>query len=173
MDFDYSGDDRGRTAVNSSINSTISPGGLQSTASSSKAVLAALRALQDKIRRLEVEKTQALDDAAQLRSQVKSQEIESEHSKERDTINHQKSLQEARMRYESVLAEKTEMEAKVRQLEKYNHSLEDELELVKAKNREFESSHTSSADKLADLEDQISHLEAELQSSRQKEKGED
>ena len=34
------------------------------TASSSKAVLAALRALQDKIRRLAAERTQALDEAS-------------------------------------------------------------------------------------------------------------
>lgn len=175
IDFEFSRDEKGaRSPLNTSttsINSGISAGGLQSTASSSKAVLAALRALQDKIRRLEVEKTQALDDAAQLRSQLKSQEIETEHSKERDALQQQKSLQEARMRYEQVLAEKTDMESKLRQLEQHNHNLEDELESVKAKNRSFEANHSSSADRLADLEDQISRLESDLQRSRQKEKG--
>lgn len=43
------------------------------SASSSKAVLAALRALQDKIRRLEQERGAALDEAAQLRHQLQTQ----------------------------------------------------------------------------------------------------
>jgi chromosome segregation ATPase len=172
IDFEFSVDEKvGRSPMNTSANSAISAVGLGSTASSSKAVLAALRALQDKIRRLEVEKTQALDDAAQLRSQLKAQEIETDHAKERDTLHQQKSLQEARIRYETVLAEKTDMEAKIYQLQQHNHNIEQELESVKAKNRTLEATHTSSADKLADLEDQITHLEKELQGSRQKEKG--
>ena len=63
---------------------------------SSKAVLAALRALQDKIRRLETERAQALDECNHLRNQIRSQEMESEHVKQRDTLNNQKTLLEAK-----------------------------------------------------------------------------
>jgi septal ring factor EnvC (AmiA/AmiB activator) len=56
------------------------------SASSSKAVLAALRALQDKIRRLESERALALDENAQLRHQIKNQEIETGMVRFRDRL---------------------------------------------------------------------------------------
>ena len=61
--------------LNKSYSSIISSASNGNASSSSKAVLAALRALQDKIRRLETERTQALDESSQLRLQLKNFEI--------------------------------------------------------------------------------------------------
>jgi chromosome segregation ATPase len=90
---------------------SLSGGG--SASSSSKAVLAALRALQDKIRRLESERTQALDESAQLRHQLKNQEIEGEHGRQRESLSHHKAMQEVRTAYERVHADKSELELRL------------------------------------------------------------
>ena len=58
----------------STVRSNISAVGSTATGSS-KAVLAALRALQDKIRRLESERAQALDENAELKQLIKQHEI--------------------------------------------------------------------------------------------------
>jgi uncharacterized protein (UPF0335 family) len=81
--------------------------------SSSKAVLAALRALQDKIRRLEAEKQQSLDETKQLRLQLQNQEMEFEHLKQKDKLSLQKSISDARSSYENILTEKNELEIKL------------------------------------------------------------
>ena len=60
--------------------------------SGSKAVLAALRALQDKIRRLDSEKTSAIDECNQLKAQIKSMEIDHEHMKQRDALMNNQAL---------------------------------------------------------------------------------
>ena len=62
------------------------------SATSSKAVLAALRALQGKIQRLEAEKLSAQDECKHLKSQIRAQEVEAEHIKQRDVLNNQRSL---------------------------------------------------------------------------------
>ena len=65
MDLDLDSSYRSATSANSTSVNT----------SSSKAVLAALRALQDKIRRLESERSQALDEATDLRQKIKTLDI--------------------------------------------------------------------------------------------------
>lgn len=163
------------TPLNKSFNSTSSSTAagiaLQSTASSSKAVLAALRALQDKIRRLESEKAQALDDAAQLRTQLKSLEIENDHTRERDALHSQKLLQDARMAYEKVLSEKTEMENRLRTLDRQLEKVTSDLHSAVNENKELEMSKRSGAEKLQQLENQILEMELKLQESLQKEQG--
>jgi myosin heavy subunit len=144
---------------------------LQSTASSSKAVLAALRALQDKIRRLESEKAQALDDAAQLRTQLKSLEIENDHTRERDALHSQKLLQDARMAYEKVLSEKTDMENRLRTLDKQLEKVTSDLNSAVNENKDLEVSKRSGSEKLQQLENQILEMELKLQESMQKEQG--
>jgi chromosome segregation ATPase len=155
-----------------SLNSSSSTGiALQSTASSSKAVLAALRALQDKIRRLESEKAQALDDAAQIRTQLKSLEIENEHARERDSLHSQKLLQDARMAYEKVISEKTEMEKRLHILDRQIEKANTELHAAMSENKELEGAKRSGADKVQQLENQIVEMELKLQDSLRKEQG--
>jgi chromosome segregation ATPase len=155
-----------------SLNSSNSTGiALQSTASSSKAVLAALRALQDKIRRLESEKAQALDDAAQIRTQLKSLEIENDHARERDALHSQKLLQDARMAYEKVLSEKTDMESRLHILDKQLEKANTELHATMSENKELEGSKRSGSEKVQQLENQIIEMELKLQDSLRKEQG--
>lgn len=145
--------------------------GAGSAASSSKAVLAALRALQDKIRRLETEKSVALDEAAALRTQLKSLEIDQEHSRERDALHNQKLLQDARMAYEKILSEKTEMENRLRILDKQLDKVNGELQSAVRENKELENSKKASNEKLQQMENQVIEMELKLQESLQKEQG--
>jgi hypothetical protein len=152
---------------------SIASGGsaLHTTASSSKAVLAALRALQDKIRRLEMERTQALDDAAQLRNQLKNQDIEAEHAKERDALQAQKSLHDARLAYEKVLREKEEMESSIALLEKRNIEAEHKLEDLQHQVQVLEGTKSETMSRLQEVESQIIHYETQLQNAQHRETG--
>jgi chromosome segregation ATPase len=101
------------------------------SASSSKAVLAALRALQDKIRRLESERGQALDEASQLRHQLQTQEVEFENSKKRVSLQSSKSVSDSRHELERVLSEKTELEIRIAKMEEKNRESRDAAEDLK------------------------------------------
>ena len=98
-------------------------------------MLAALRALQDKIRRLESERTQALNDTAQLRQQIKNQEVESDHIKQKEHLASQKNLLEVRTAYDRILTEKTEAEIRLSKLEDRNRIEEEIARDLRAKIR--------------------------------------
>lgn len=144
---------------------------LHTSASSSKAVLAALRSLQDKIRRLEIERSQALDDAAQLRNQLKNQDIEAEHSKERDAIQAKKSLHEARVSYEKILKDKEDMESTIISMEQRNSESQRKLSDLQQQVQSLERNKNESLLRLQDVESQISHYENQLNIAQQREKG--
>lgn len=162
-----------RTNVDRSFNSTSSAemSGVSHSASSSKAVLAALRALQDKIRRLETERSSALDEAAQLRSQLKSQEIESEHSKEKDILHNQKSLQEARISYERVITERDELERNLKGLREQNEQTKEEMEELRGRNSQLEEMKDQAEQRLRELEGHVDSFEGEMDRSQHREKG--
>lgn len=86
-------------------------------ASSSKAVLAALKALQEKIRRLETEKVQVMDEASTLRNQLRSQEIESEHIRQRDGLYQQKTNQELKIVNDKLMNERNDIEQHAEKLD--------------------------------------------------------
>lgn len=169
---DLAGFDVGDNGTPSSFGSGIA--GVHSSgsqASSSKAVLAALRALQDKIRRLESERSQALDECSQLRHQMKNQEIEAEHSKQRDQLASQKSQQEARNAYERLVHDKTELEQRLVKLEERNKANLATSEELQSKLRALEEEKQSNLFRVKDLETQQKQLEARIQQAEQKEKG--
>lgn len=141
------------------------------SASGSKAVLAALRALQDKIRRLESERAQALDDTVQLRHQLKTQEIESEHTKQRDNLASQKSLHEIRSAYERLLSEKTEVEIRLSKLEDRNRDEQQIADDLRTKILRIEDEKHDGLLGIKDLEGARSQIQEQLQLSQQKEKG--
>jgi DNA repair exonuclease SbcCD ATPase subunit len=145
--------------------------GFNHSASSSKAVLAALRALQDKIRRLETERSSALDEAAQLRSQLKSQEIEAEHSKEKDILHSQKSLQEARMAYERVITEKEDLEKSLKMVRTQNDQTQAHVQELRESNKELEAMRSSAEQRLAEVEGHLAKFEAEVERSKHRESG--
>lgn len=141
------------------------------SSSSSKAVLAALRALQDKIRRLETERAQALDEVTHLRMQLKNQEIEAEHHKQRDQLGSQKSLQEARSIGERLSQDKAELELKLQKLEEKAHSSQLASEDLQMKVRMLEEEKHASQLKIRDLEHAHSQFELQIRGAQQQEKG--
>ena len=142
-----------------------------SNTSSSKAVLAALRALQDKIRRLESERTQALDETVQLRHQLKNQEVEADHAKQREQLQAQKSLQEVRSAYERLLTDKSELEVRLSKYEEKNKQAQANVDDLQARIRILEDDKHAGTMKLKDLEHQKIQIETQIKLAQQKEEG--
>lgn len=140
-----------------------------SGASSSKAVLAALRALQDKIRRLEVERSQALDDCAKLRSQIKHLEIENEHQRQREALASQQALQEARLLCDRLTAEKHDTELKLTKVEEACKQLQREHDQLRHRLFEVESNRDQLRGQVQVLEQNSSKLESAIKASQQRE----
>ena len=81
------------------------PSNTGSSSSSSKAVLAALRALQDKIRRLETDRARAVEETETLRHRLQGFEVEAEQIRARGDAIAQRNIQEARNTYDRLIAE--------------------------------------------------------------------
>ena len=153
-----------------SADSNSSP--LRASASSSKAVLAALRALQDKIKRLESERTQALDETANLRQQIKNQEMEADNFKRRDSLASQKKLHEVQSAYDRSVTEKTESEIRLSNLEERNR-IEDEIARdLRAKIRAVEDEKHNGLLVIKDMESERTRLQSQILHVQHKEKGE-
>lgn len=164
--------DVGESAVNRSFNSVNSASSsIHTTASSSKAVLAALRALQDKIRRLEAERSQALDEASDLRSKIKSFEIETEHSRQREVMQAQRQVQEAKIGYEKLLQEKRDLEERLAQVEERHRRESSQLKDVSEQSTRLAETKSMADAKLHELSVKVQTLEAQLHSSEHREKG--
>ena len=164
------GTDFDGNALNRSINSRASSTG-NASGSSSKAVLAALRALQDKIRRLESERAQALDETVQLRYRIKNQEIESEHLKQKDNLLAQKSLHEVRSAHERILTEKTETEIRLSKLEERYREEQQIAADLRSKLHSYEDEKLSSLQLIKNLEVERKLLQDQVQHLQQKENG--
>jgi len=157
---------------NRSFNSILSASSMASNGtSSSKAVLAALRALQDKIRRLESERSLAVDEVNQLKLQIRNQEIEFGHRKQQDELNTQKTLQEARAANEKIMHDKNGLGVKVSIVEEKNVLLQTQIDdfQKKIKLLEDEKQHLSFC--LKEYELQQARLEEDIKQSQSKEKG--
>jgi chromosome segregation ATPase len=142
-----------------------------SASSSSKAVLAALKALQEKIRRLETERSQALDEVTQLRIQLKNQEIEAEHQKQRENLSNQKNIQEMKNIQDKLFQEKIELESKLQRFEEKIHNTQITSEELTIKIRSLEEEKHQNGLKLKELEHQQTQLEQQLKIAELKEKG--
>ena len=137
---------------------------------SSKAVLSALKALQEKIRRLESERSRALEEAAQIRTQMKTLEIEASHAKQREGLSLQKGLQDARAAYDRLLTEKTELEIRLNNVENKNREAAVLVEEQLKQNRALEADKHAAMLRVKDLESTHSQLESQMHSSQLKEK---
>ena len=164
------GTDFDGNALNRSNNSRASSTG-NASGSSSKAVLAALRALQDKIRRLESERAQALDETVQLRYRIKNQEIESEHLKQKDNLIAQKSLHEVRSAHERILTEKTETEIRLSKLEERYREEQQIAADLRSKLHSFDNEKLTSLQLIKNLEVERNLLQDQVQHLQQKENG--
>lgn len=106
-----------------------------------------------------------------MRSQLKSQEIESEHNKEKDILHNQKSLQEARLSYERVLAEKDDLEKNLKLIRNQNDQVQDHLQELRDKNKQLEEMKAGAEQRLAEMEKHISKFEEEVEKSKHREAG--
>ena len=140
-------------------------------AGSSKAVLAALRALQDKIRRLEIERSQALEEASQLRQQVKHYEIEIEHTKQREALANQKVMAEATSTKERLYTEKTELEVKLARATDRAAEQAKALGELEFKLRVLEEEKIRARSMIAEFEERTRALEGHIAQSSAREKG--
>lgn len=168
----FDGTDFDGNAVSRSMNSRSSYYSTgNASASSSKAVLAALRALQDKIRRLESERAQALDETVQLRHQMKNQLIESDNLKHRENLAAQKTLHESRCACERLLTEKTEMELRLAKLDDRSRDEQQNTTDLRSKIASLENDRRASLLEINNLEVERSQLGSQLLQTQQKEKG--
>lgn len=170
---DDSRDKHNFSQVNLNFASTTASNSLNANPSSSKAVLGALRALQDKIKRLEAEKTQILDETKQLRLQIQNQEIEFDHLKQKEKLSLQKNLHEIRASYDSVLSEKNELELRVAKLEERNKELRLQSDDLYDQLTSFESEKQQLEYKYKDMESMYLQLEGQLERAKQREQGTD
>lgn len=153
---------------------TNSPGSFfspSSQGSSSKAVLAALRALQDKIRRLEAEKIRAEDETKNLRTQIQRKELEFDYQKQKEKTISQRNLNETRSAYESALFDKTQLESRVNELEEKNQDLRTNTEELVESIRRLEDDKYHKEMTLKDVESKLLHLEMQIEVSQQRERG--
>ncbi|CAM9110633.1 unnamed protein product, partial [Ectocarpus sp. 4 AP-2014] len=73
---------------------------------SSRAVLAALRGLQDKVRRLENERTQAVEEVETFKGELVQRREDFKHAQELQNLTIQEGSAASRLSYERLLAEK-------------------------------------------------------------------
>ena len=151
------------------LSTTVTP--MRSAATSSKAVLTALRALQDKISRLESEKTDALEESARLRLQIQNQDMTSERYKQRDNLTSQKNLHEVRTAYDRILSEKSETEIRLSKLDERNRAEEKIAIELRAKIRAVEDEKHTGLLTIKDLESERTQLQSQILHIHQKEKG--
>ena len=159
------------TPFTPSFRGASSPNSYLQSGSSSKAVLAALRALQDKIRRVESEKAQILDENKQLKLKIQSHEIDFAHYKQKEKLNLHKNLSEIRNSYEIALVEKNELEDRLLKLDGKNKDMKEYSEnlLEKIKAAEAEKHHFEF--KYKDVQAKLLQLEVQHERSQQREKG--
>jgi chromosome segregation ATPase len=167
-------DDRNNfSQINLNLASTIASNSssVLGNTTTSKSVLAALRALQDKIKRLEAEKTQALDEIQQLRLQLQNQEIEFDHIKQKDKLILQKSVHEIRTSYDSVLTDKNDLEHRLQKLDERNNDLRLQSDNFHDQIQVLENEKYQQECKYKDLEGRYLQLEVQLEQARQRESG--
>ena len=129
---------------------------------SSKAVLSALRALQDKIRRLETEKAQALEETAHLRQSFTSLQADADQLRARDDAIAQRNIMEAKGNYDRLLAEKTDLEVRVKRAEERKSDIQRTHDELKEKIRTTLDEKHASLNKVKEVESHITHLETQL-----------
>ena len=136
---------------------------------SSKAVLSALRALQDKIRRLETEKSQAMEETARLRQSYSSLQAETDQIRARDDAMAQRNIMEAKGSYDRLLAEKTDLEVRVQRAEERKTDIQRTHDELKDKIRAMLDEKHESLTKIKDMESHVNHLETQLTHLHKKE----
>jgi len=139
-------------------------------AGSSKAVLAALRALQDKIKRLEAERTQALDEVSELKHALKHKDLEADHAKQRDELASSKQLQESRAACDKLLTERGELESKLSRLEESHRDQQQQAHAAHIRIESLEEQKLEAVVRVKELETAYAALEEKINKAVSKEK---
>lgn len=138
-------------------------------ATSTKAVLSALRALQDKIRRLEAERQSAVDQCAQLRSKI--QQVETDSQKYLDIEVHRaKELSaEQNSTIKQLTADKAGLELRLSRHEEERKALYRQIEHLRDRAAELELSQRASAAKSVTHQTRATQLHDDLKLAEQRE----
>lgn len=135
---------------------------------SSRAVLSALRALQDKIKRLEGERSRALDECKALRGRLEEQEQRLRQQRELDLASTE-ARGTAKLAYERVLSEKDALERRAAELAEQKRSLAREVEALRdaaseadAARRSAEAEAAAGGGRLGAAEEELEALRAEV-----------
>ena len=138
--------------------------------SSSKAVLAALRALQDKIRRLETERSSALEESDAYRQRLQGLENESDQLRARDDAIAQRNIQEARSQHDRLVAEKADLEVRVSRAEDRKREVKKASDEIEEQITKLQDEKHISVQKVKDFESQNKQLETQLSNLQTKER---
>jgi hypothetical protein len=137
-------------------------------AHSSKAVLSALRALQEKIRRLESERGDLLDECVGLKSQLRQQQFKHEQESSKLRLDYENIERSSRSFYESTALEKNELTRLVVRHEEEKKALEKEAQYIKENAQCGEEERRESSTRVKVLEKRIAHLEQDLRDSAER-----
>jgi hypothetical protein len=137
-------------------------------AHSSKAVLSALRALQEKIRRLESERGDLLDECVGLKSQLRQQQYKHEHESTKLRTDYENIERSSRSFYESTALEKNELTRLVVKHEEEKKAMEKEAQYIKENAQRGEEERREASTRVKVLEKRIAHLENDLRDSAER-----
>lgn len=126
----------------------------------SKAVLAALRALQEKIRRLETERSVALEETTRVRQEAREREIDMQRDSEKEKLTLQKTINEARVAYESLDEQKQGLGLRFVRAEEQVNELKTEISYLHEKIGGCE-------ERLEEEKDTVRKLETALQAKKE------
>jgi hypothetical protein len=151
VSFAYNGGSGGGAAEVSgmSADGNIATGG-------SMAVLSALRALQEKIRRLETERAIALEEATRIRQEAKEQQIDMQRDSDKEKLTLQKTINESRVAYEALEEQKNSGNLRLVRAEEQINEYKKEISYLHEKIGGCE-------ERLSEAREQVSKLEMSLE----------
>mmetsp|Transcript_38177 Transcript_38177/g.50296 ORF Transcript_38177/g.50296 Transcript_38177/m.50296 type:complete len:659 (-) Transcript_38177:43-2019(-) len=143
---------------------------MNTSTNTSKAVLSALRALQDKIRRLEGERAKAIDECSRLQERLQQVEVESNHLRQVDAISAQEKASAARLAYERLMAEKNQVDVRLAKAEEQKKALARDADAQRDRAHQAEVGHRTAESQVVSLETRVAELEAEVRDFQRREK---
>ncbi|CAM9321629.1 unnamed protein product [Chrysoparadoxa australica] len=131
-------------------------------AHSSKAVLSALRALQDKVRKLEQERDKAKVECRLLEQRLTAQQASHDTSMQREVMASRERQTAARLAYERLAADKSNVDVRLAKAEEKRHELRHQLEALERAQLGSEASRKAAEAQTDLLRSRVVALEAEL-----------
>ncbi|CAM9227370.1 unnamed protein product, partial [Hapterophycus canaliculatus] len=133
---------------------------------SSNAVLAALKGLQDKVRRLENERRQAVEEAETLKGNIKQRQQEFKHMQELQKLNTQEESAASRLSYERLLADKRVVDIHLDDTERLKQELQEACETARNRGQDAHVAQLAAEVKASILDGRIKQCEDMAQSRK-------